>query len=137
MDRRNNPRFALAAKLRLEGALFGKPEELGFDPAYPYTYCRLCGEVYQKPQDRNPHANLQDALDNMEIRRNWSHRHSKTHPDWLHKRLAISGLWCLPEAAEKLAAFGIAPVGSGVLDDEVRHALALAPRLPSDDAEGS
>lgn len=130
-------RRRFAASLRLEGMLLFAPDSLEFDPNFQYTYCRICGAVFQTRADRRLDQELEDILDNMEIRRNWSFQHSKTHSSREHALLQLSGLYVTAEAAHRLDAYGIKFVGAAVIDDETKHALAEAPRLPSDDAEGS
>lgn len=130
-------RYVAAASLRFHTSLIGMPDEFTFNAAYPHTYCKICGEVFQRAADRDPTQNILDILDNQEIRRNWSCSHARTHPSRLHNLLKLSGVWALPDAVIKLATYGIHTIGSGVLNEEVKFALSEAPRMPNNDVEGS
>jgi hypothetical protein len=129
-------RRSKAARLRIEGGLLFAPSDLQFDPGRPYTYCRICGVVYQEPRDRQAYT-IEDTFDRMMIRKAWSHNHAKSHSEREHAQLQSSGLWCTPEAANKLASYGIHAIGSGVLSEEHRAALLESSSLPNNDCEGS
>lgn len=92
---------------------------LTFDPEVSYTYCRLCGAVFQDPDTIN--------------RRDWSFKHARKHSYRQHRLLQLSGRWLTPEAAYVLAAFGVVPVSDMVLDDEVADALAKSSPTPVED----
>lgn len=94
-----------------------------FDPTVPHTCCRLCGGVFQSKL-----AGLEATLE----RRAWSFKHARTHTPLEHRRLALSGNWCTPEAAQKLAAFGIIDLVGLVMDDEIEQAYKEAPREMED-----
>jgi hypothetical protein len=132
----NTLRFRRAAGVTFEESI-NKTNGLTFDIDYPHTYCRLCGEVFQTPSDRNQYATDQRKHENMLRRKNWSQNHSKTHSHSEHMSLAISGLWVTADAAYKLEGFGIHAVGSAILDKSVEKALNSAPSTPQNDAEGS
>lgn len=53
-----------------------------------------------------------------------------------HYSLAMSGRWTTPEAAFKLAAYGIISLSDLLVDDEVAVALMESSAVPKDDAEG-
>lgn len=112
---------------------------LEFDLQCPYTYCRICGSIFQSPYDRETKpdspAMLVDAATAM--RREWSYNHASSHTSLEHMLLELSGLWLLAEAAHKLAAFGIIPVSDMVLNPEIADALATSKPIPVNDAEGS
>lgn len=80
-----------------------------FDPALPYTICRLCGAVYQHPLTQK--------------RKAWSFDHSATHTLREHASLELSQRFVTPEAAHRLAAFGLIPISDMALSEE--HARAL------------
>jgi len=105
-----------------------KHPDLEIDPAYPIAGCRICGAVFQGKFDRvlNPDANVRYRA--KFHRDAWRLGHNKKHQDHEHKSLQLSGRQCTPEAAQKLAAYGIFPLSSLVLDEEVSAALAEAPR---------
>jgi hypothetical protein len=65
----------------------------------------------------------------------WATAHSRTHTALEKTALHGSGLWLLPEAAYKLAAYGIIPLQDLVQDDEVKDALRQAPASPENEPE--
>lgn len=133
-----------------------------FDSDAPFTGCRLCGALYQSSLDRTCLTLLrQGALYTVEVpnnevrwygtpyatalfdeatdrRRRWSAIHTRRYhnkseiENHLKTRRAFT-----PEAAHKLAPFGIVPLHSGYADDEVSDALHTAPRAPANDVESS
>lgn len=125
-----------AAQITFEESV-GKDPSLQFDVAFPHTYCRICGTVFQTPNDRKRFVTNKESHENMLRRKNWSRNHAKKHSDHEHMSLAISGLWVTPDAAYKLEGYGIHAVGSATLNENVRDALAEAPSTPQNDAEGS
>lgn len=111
---------------------------LKFDLDKPYTGCRICGTVYQSDTDRALDSN--DPIGHLvatERRRLWSVAHASTHSTGEHVELAMSGRWCTPAAAYKMACLGIVPLSDMVLDEAVADALRKAPAVPTDDVEGS
>jgi hypothetical protein len=120
-------------------------EGLEFRTDRPHTCCRICGAVYQTDIDRHPEQYVNNSeflsVEMVETfatdkRRRWSHKHSKSHDYRTHELLGVSGLWCTPQAAHKLAAFGIIPLLDMVLSNETEHALLESKAIPTDDAEG-
>lgn len=102
-----------------------------------HAACRICGDVFQSDLDRLPAQTPQQALEAFELRAAWRINHDKKHTDAQRRALQQSGLSMLPEAAEKLASFGIIPLTDTVRpigEDETVHALRLATRAPNDDA---
>jgi hypothetical protein len=83
-----------------------------FDPNESYSYCRLCGAIYQA-------IDVPEPL-NTAMRRNWSEDHSNNHSEKEHANYANSGLFLTPEAQIRLAAFGIVDLTA---NDEIRQAL--------------
>lgn len=131
-----NTRMQEAASFRFEENL-NKPKDLTFDLNSPHTYCRICGEIFQTPQDREKNQTKSDTFYNSVRRKAWSMSHAKTHTDREHLQLAISGLWVTPDAAYKLEGFGIHAIGSAILSKSVEAALREAPNTPQNDVEGS
>jgi hypothetical protein len=140
-------RALLVTSLVASGLAVGLRELPGllFTPHLPHTYCKLCGAVYQGDIDRNPNSyidgstflNLGMVLEYaMDRRKAWSRNHANTHSDKEHHDLSESGFHCTPDAAFKLAPFGIVPVSDAVLSPEHEHALLTAPRAPLNDCEG-
>lgn len=107
-----------------------------FDPNCPYTGCRVCGEVFQSTLDRRDNLDYEQKHLAMQYRKLWSQKHAKTHSEQEHLNLAMSGMWCNPEAAQKLASFGIIALSDMVLYDESEMALKEAKSIPIDDVEG-
>jgi hypothetical protein len=106
-----------------------------FDIGKPYTGCRLCGALYQTDADRNIRSN-QDIIDRIAARRDWSFKHARKHPQWEHEQLELSGAYMTPDAAMKLASFGIISLSDMALVDEHWHAGRESHRMPHNDVEG-
>ena len=121
---------------------------LRFIPHRPYSGCRICGEVFQSEADRFPsdvfQANPREFdfdptnvdLYALGMRKEWSHRHARTHSQRMHEALEASGLWATPEAAQKLASYGVIDLSDTILTDEHSDALMESSPIPVDDAEG-
>lgn len=124
--------------LVIVGGMVGQTELTGFkfDPSKPHCGCGICGEVYQSEYDRLSAPDLYERDKAFSLRTDWRIAHSRTHSDAEHRQLRNSGLFALPEAAVKLAAFGIIPLTDTVRHVEVVDALFEAPRAPTDDAQG-
>ena len=98
------------------GFYFGVNQEQlkdSFDPKYPYSYCRICGWVYQPPaQRRMVPVPLQlrdapfDSIKKQDQRKRASQRHSNCHTPAEKEAVGANGF--TPEATYRLAAFGIA-----------------------------
>lgn len=108
-----------------------------------YTACLICGEVYQSSYDRNPELHLSNWLPTIEtvglfaqlMRKEWSRRHAKEeHTEKEHEDLRASGRFYTPEAAIKLAAFGLIDLVGLVMDDEIEDALRQSSPVPTNDA---
>ena len=115
-----------------------------FDPQRSNTYCRICGAIYQTDYDREPErfkhlAGFDGNITLVEryatsLRKFWSIAHSKTHTEKQHSDLMASGHFLTPEAAYKLAPFGVVDIVALVISDEHASAYREAPRAPKDDA---
>lgn len=104
---------------------------LTFRPDKPYRCCLLCGAVYQTELDREfPHSLLGKSR-----RQVWAENHAKQHPQSLHVKLFNSPNFALPEAAKRLAAYGIFSLNDLAIDDEVSDALRQSSPVPVNDAE--
>jgi len=114
----------------------GDPQ-LKFDGRYPHSGCRICGRVYQSPQDRLDNPTDEQRFAAQLLRDNWRTTHATTRTQAEHDALRRSGLLCTPEAAYELARHNIAPVTDLVQSEEHAHAAAEAPRAPHNDADGS
>lgn len=115
------------------------PNGMTFMPDRDYTYCRICGVVYQPELNRVPESEytVEVILAANLLRREWSQYHARSHTSTEHRQLAQSGRHCTPEALQKLVPFGIIPVSDIVFDNESEHAGLEAPRAPVNDVEGS
>jgi hypothetical protein len=133
---------------------------LKFDPRAEYAGCRICGRVYQSYLDREVYFFVQSG--ELVIRKNpitnevyltgedkyikvydkagerrqrWRELHTKrNHTSEEVDKFTRTGFALTPEAANKLAPYGFAPVGN--LHSEIVHAMAEAPRAPEEDSEG-
>lgn len=103
--------------LAATGFTFNDPE-IKFDANYPYTGCLICGAVYQTDLDRLGESEFASAG-----RKRWASKHATTHSRLQHLALRQSGRMYTPEAAQRLAAFGLISLTDMVLDDEVKDAL--------------
>jgi hypothetical protein len=102
-----------------------------------YAGCRICGVLFQPDVLREPfEPTLLEAL-NAEVEiAEWRVRHNKTHTTTQHRQFRDTGLVFSPEAAQRLAPFGLVAIDDAV-GEEVSQALLEAPRAPMDDVEGS
>lgn len=121
---------------------------LVFDANRPFAGCRICGTCYQSEYDRNPVEQFREeraVFDSMELlleyaaslRKEWSHNHARKHTEKEHADLAASGLWCTPEAAQKMAAYGVINLVDLVMNPEVEAAYRESSAVPTDDVEGT
>lgn len=101
----------------------------------PYTCCRICGAVFQSTLDRQK-GSFEHNFNAMQMRKGWSITHAKLHSDEEHLKLAKSGMWATPEAAKRLAAYGIIALSDMVLFDESSDALRASSPIPINDVEG-
>jgi len=116
---------------------------LEFMPDKPFIGCRVCGAIYQSAIDRDhpfndlpEHMALSRAYEAMLRRKEWSQRHARTHTSQEHLNLAMSGAWCTPEAAQKLAACGVIAMSDMIFNQESACALHEGSAVPINDVEG-
>lgn len=115
-----------------------------FDPDKPYTFCCICGDLYQDATQREvtPESPLEKIAHATLLRKTWASSHAKTHSTREHELLRLSGRAVTPEAAVRLVPFGISPLTDMVSNennpygDEYSDAARTAPRQPQDDAQG-
>lgn len=110
--------------------------DMDFMPNMDHAGCSICGAVFQSPLDRKTLKSPAEVHTAHTLRQQWRVRHAKQHPQREHDQLKISGRKFTPEAARRLAAFGIIPLSDLVKDEEVASALSDAPRNPVNDSEG-
>lgn len=155
--RKNNP-YRPAENLLLAQPIGLNSLGVDFSVDAPFSACRLCGAIYQHPDDRlckswidsgriTTRQNLSgeifytgdihacNVLDECTDRRErWRRLHERRyHTDEEIEQLQKTGFALTPEAAHKLAPYGITPLGN--LHQEIVDAMATAPRAPINDAE--
>lgn len=122
------------AELVLTGGVVGWDYLDQFDPAAPLAGCRLCGKVYQTKYHRRLHLEgrtnndklLQLVLDLNTI---WREKHTREcHSEDEVEKFTKTGFAFTPEAAHKLAPFGIVPLGNMHVD--IADGMYEAPRAP-------
>lgn len=110
-----------------------KLEDADFDPGCNYRACLLCGAVFQSGIDREFDPSLRELLSAYEMRENWAKVHAKRHSGKEHAALKASGASMTPEAAHKLAAYGLIPLTG--ITEEIEVALFESSPMPTEDAE--
>jgi hypothetical protein len=125
-----------------KGSIVGREVLAGleFNPDYFYSGCLICGDVYQTEADRNPpdapSPEYEEYFINQKKRHfDWRYRENKRHSEREHRMLLLSGNWCTPEAARKLAPLGLFSLTDLVKGNEITAALGEAPRAPEGDAQ--
>ncbi len=98
-----------------------------FDINKGYTYCGICGDIFQ--------SRLNEPLATNE-RRQWSFDHAATHSLVEHAEFTKSGRTMTPEAAIKLMPYGVVAVSDMVFDDELSRVLQRTSSTPTSDALG-
>lgn len=123
----------------ITGAAVGLDKLAGlvFDKDKPFRACLICGAVFQSKGDRKTNsASSQRHVEQMaHIRILWANKHAREHSIKEHDALKRSGNVMTPEAANKLAAFGLIPAVDAVLSDEINIALLESSAIPQDDCE--
>lgn len=102
----------------------------------PYTGCRICGRVFQDALSRLDNPTPAQQVQAVTGRMEWSRKHARTHPQHVHDSLTASGRYMTPEAATKLASFGIIALSDMALDNESWNAGRESDRAPKLDCEG-
>jgi len=128
-------------KLLLDHSIVGQSAlvNFGFRKDRPFAGCRICGDLFQPrfmieasdiqyevAKGRRVHGELEIA--------EWREKHNERHTAQEHLDLAASSLTFTPEAAYKLAPFGLVPIADAEVP-EIAQAMKEAPRAPSDDVE--
>lgn len=130
-------------KLLLDHSIVGQTalSNFTFRKDRPYAGCRLCGDLFQ-PRFMIEANHIQYEL--AVARRNageqeivqWREQHNLRHTAAEHLALAKSGLTFTPEAALKMAPFGLVPIADAEVP-EIAQALREAPRAPVDDVDST
>lgn len=104
-----------------------------------FAACRICGAIFQsslaiavgdEDWSREPAYVVAVAIETKE----WRNKHNRKHTEREHLQFVESGRTLSPEAAHKLAPFGLVAIADAN-DPEVAHAMLVAPRAPYDDVE--
>lgn len=102
-----------------------------------YAACRICGDIFQSgiaihrgTLDYTPIDRAAVAVETH----NWRQQHNKQHTEKEHAQLALSGLFFTPEAAHRLAPYGIVAM-TDLSSDEMVSAMREAPRAPVREVE--
>jgi hypothetical protein len=127
-------------RVLLEHSIVGLADEnFKFRKDREYAACRICGRVFQSglahvandfEYENDPAIKMAIAIET----KMWRSRHNEKHSEKEHLALHASGLTFTPEAAHRLAPYGIVTLDN---DSEVASALLEAPRAPVDDVESS
>lgn len=116
----------------MKGPVIGLPAEIPFRADREYTFCCLCGELFQPELERVADARYTPQIrkQSMSIQRWWADSHNKKHPDWEHRQYRLSGRFLTPEATHRLVPYGIIPLSDLVFDGDSAAAGLQAPRMP-------
>lgn len=119
----------------MKGPTIGLPAEIPFRSDREYTFCRLCGAIFQPALERYPNEDYTPSVQaqSKEMQRWWADTHNKTHQDWEHEQFLSSGRFLSPEATYKLVPYGIIPLSDLVFDGDSAAAGLEAPRMPDFD----
>lgn len=119
----------------MKGPVIGLPSDIPFRADREYTFCRICGELFQPRLERVPDREYTEALQeqSLSIQRWWASEHNKKHPQWKHEQLAMSGRFLTPEATYALVPYGIIPLSDLVFDGDSAAAGLEAPRISTFD----
>jgi hypothetical protein len=110
---------------------------LEFDISKPYRFCCICGALFQTSADRalNIRSSNKALAEASWKRVEWATNHAKKHTVKEHMLFRKSGLSMTPEAAHKLAAFGVLPLSDSAIDAEIQRALYESKPIPTNDSE--
>ena len=106
-----------------------------------FAACRICGAIFQSYFNTNAISDEEYAADPTLAlaakceTQEWRRFHNLKHPESVHRAFRATGLTLTPEAALKLAPFGIVPIGDALTNDDTPCALLEAKRAPQDDVE--
>jgi len=116
----------------MKGPTIGLPAEIPFRSDREYTFCRLCGDIFQPALERYSDEDYTPLVQaqSQEMQRWWRDTHNKTHQDWEHEQFLNSGRFLSPEATYKLVPYGIIPLSDLVFDGDSAAAGLEAPRMP-------
>jgi len=109
--------------------------DMDFNPNFDHAGCQLCGRVFQSELDRKENRSLQEVQTAYTLRQQWRVKHARLHTANERAKLLKSGNMVTPEAAQRLAGFGIIPLTDLVNDAEVSVALLESDPVPDMDAE--
>jgi hypothetical protein len=81
----------------------------------------------------DPDLKLAAHLETLE----WRRYHNTKHSEKAHRTFRATGRTMTPEAANKLAPFGLVPIEDALTSEEHACALFDAPRAPVDDVQST
>jgi len=121
--------------LYLKGPVIGLPREIPFRADREYTFCRLCGEMFQPELERCSDDEYTPDVRRASFKQQrwWAEEHNKTHPDWEHRQFNNSGRFLSPEATYRLVPYGVIPLSDLVFDGDSAAAGLEAPRISTFD----
>jgi hypothetical protein len=102
-----------------------------------FAACRICGAIFQSMLNIDVSDGEYDAEIELAAHietTEWRRKHNRRHSEKEHGQFRASGLTLTPEAAHKLAPFGLVAIGDSN-DVEVAQAMYEAPRAPVNDVE--
>lgn len=125
----------MARSVFMKGPVIGLPAEIPFRSDREYTFCRICGDLFQPALERLPDAEYTAVVreQSMAQQRWWSAEHNKTHESWEHEQFERSGRFLSPEATYRLVPYGIIPLSDLVFDGDSAAAGLEAPRISNFD----
>ena len=115
----------------MKGPVIGLPADIPFRADREYTFCCICGELFQPELERVPDQRYTREVQaqSLSIQRWWADSHNKTHPDWEHRQYKLSGRFLTPEATFRLVPYGIIPLSDLIFDSDSAAAGLEAPRM--------
>jgi len=115
----------------MKGPVIGLPKEIPFRADREYTFCRICGDIFQPELERLPDDLYTEQVreDSMGMQLWWAQQHNRTHSDAEHRQLKLSGRFLTPEATYKLVPYGVIPLSDLIFDNGNAAAGMEAPRI--------
>ena len=128
-------------RVLLDHSIIGQREiGLTFRKDREFAGCAICGALFQArlamelPDDEwDTDRLLFETAVAIETKQ-WREDHNRKHTEKEHRDHVESGLTFSPEAAHRLAPYGLVPITDGE-HDEVAHAMLAAPRAPQYEVE--
>lgn len=121
----------MSRSLFLKGPVIGLPDEIPFRCDREYTFCRLCGDIFQPELERVSDREYTKVIQrrSLQLQKMWSDFHNRRHSAQEHLSLERSGRFLTPEATMALVPYGVIPLSDLVSDSECAQAGLEAPRM--------